>query len=84
MMTTWQVQQAKARLSDLLKRAASEGPQGITVRGCPTAVVLSQADYERLQGSKPGFVELMRGSPLVGVELDLRRDSSPTREVDVA
>jgi prevent-host-death family protein len=83
-MTTWQVQEAKARLSELLKKAAAEGPQSITVRGCPTAVVLSQEDFERLQGTKLGFVELMRSSPLVGVELDLRRDSSPTREVNVA
>jgi prevent-host-death family protein len=83
-MTTWQVQEAKARLSELLKRAATEGPQRITVRGCPTAVVLSQEAFERLQGAKPGFVELMRNSPLVGVKLDLRRDSSSTREVDVA
>jgi antitoxin Phd len=83
-MTTWQVQEAKARLSEVLKRAASEGPQSITVRGCPTAVVLSQEEFERLQGAKAGFVELMRSSPLVGVALDLRRDSSLTREADVA
>jgi len=83
-MTTWQVQEAKARLSEVLKRAATEGPQSITVRGCPAAVVLSQAEFERLQGAKPGFVELMRSSPLVGVDLDLRRDPSLTREVNVA
>ena len=83
-MATWQVQEAKARLSEVLKKAATEGPQSITVRGCPTAVVLSQEDFDRLQGTKPGFVDLMRTSPLVGIELDLRRDSSPTRELYVA
>jgi len=83
-MATWQVQEAKARLSEVLKRAATEGPQSITVRGCPTAVVLSQEEFERLQGAKPGFVELMRSSPLVGVKLNLRREDSPTREVDAA
>jgi prevent-host-death family protein len=83
-MATWQVQEAKARLSEVLKKAATEGPQSITVRGCPTAVVLSQEEFERLQRAKPGFVEFMRSSPLVGVDLDLRRDPSPTREVDVA
>jgi len=83
-MTTWPVQEAKARLGELLKKSATEGPQTITVRGCPTAVVLSQADFERLQGAKPGFVELMRSSPLVGVEPDAGRDRSLTRQVDVA
>ena len=32
---SWQLQDAKARLSDLVKRAASDGPQEITVRGVP-------------------------------------------------
>ncbi|PIW82026.1 MAG: type II toxin-antitoxin system prevent-host-death family antitoxin [Nitrospirae bacterium CG_4_8_14_3_um_filter_70_85] len=82
-MTTWQVQEAKARLSEVRKKAVTDGSQSITVRGC-TAVVLSQEEFERLQGAQPGFVELMRSSPLVGERLDLRREDSPTREVDVA
>jgi len=79
-MTTWQVQEAKARLSEVRKKAVTDGSQSITVRG-GTAVVLSQEEFERLQGAQPGFVELMRSSPLVGERLDLRREDSPTREV---
>jgi antitoxin Phd len=47
-MSQWQLQEGKARLSELVKVAESEGPQYITVHGEPTAVVLSQNDYEKL------------------------------------
>jgi prevent-host-death family protein len=44
----WQLQEAKARLSALVKLADTEGPQEIAVRGETAAVLLSRADYDRL------------------------------------
>ncbi len=82
-MHAWQVQDAKARFSELLRSAASEGPQAITVRGRATAVVMSQDEYERLKGSKPSLAEFLRASPLAGIELDLERDRSLPRDVDL-
>ena len=83
-MTTWQLQEAKARLSDVIKKAVKEGPQSITVRGEPSAVVISRKEYERLKHPRGSFVEFMRRSPLYGVELDLGREQTLTREADVA
>lgn len=80
-MSRWQLQDAKARFSQLVKSAQLEGPQEITVHGKPTAVLLSARDYERLTGPKLSFVEFMRRSPLVGVELDIKRSTSTTRRV---
>ena len=82
-MSTWQLQEAKARLSEVIKEAAAAGPQHITVHGEPTAVILSEADFRRLERRKPSFVEFMRRSPLFGVELDLERDRTPAREVEL-
>jgi len=82
-MGTWQLQEAKARLSEVIKRAAKEGPQSITVHGEPTAVVLSNEEYERLRHPRGSFVEFMRRSPLYGLDLDLRRTQSLTRETEV-
>ena len=42
-MSTWQLQEAKCKLSEVVERALSEGPQGITVRGEPAAVLISRA-----------------------------------------
>lgn len=84
-MQTWQIQTAKARFSELVKQAAEEGPQEITLHGKPVAVVLSREAFERLSGGgAPSLVEFMRRSPLHGLdELVLERDRSPTREVEL-
>ena len=53
-MATWQVQQAKTKLSELIADAQTKGPQIITKHGTKTAVVLSVKDYETIkQGSQP-------------------------------
>ncbi len=80
-MLTWQLQEAKGKFSEVVKRALSDGPQGITVRGEPVAVVISRAEYARLTKPKPGFVEFMRGSPMTGLELDIERPQGLTREI---
>ena len=80
-MSTWQLQEAKSKFSDVVQRAQSEGPQDITVRGELVAVLVSHADYERLAQPKPRFVELMQRSPLTGVELDTSRQADLTREM---
>ncbi|MBF0167981.1 MAG: type II toxin-antitoxin system Phd/YefM family antitoxin [Alphaproteobacteria bacterium] len=82
-MNHWQVQEAKARFSELLRHAAKDGPQAITIRGQTAAVVVSQAEYDRLKGRKPSLVKLMQTSPLAGIDLKLERDRSPPRDVDL-
>ena len=81
-MPQWQVQQAKARFSELL-RDAQDGPQVVTVRGRPTAVVLSKKTYDRLANRKPSLVEFLKTSPLAGVTLEIDRDRSLPRGVDL-
>lgn len=82
-MATWQLQDAKAHFSEVVREAADEGPQNITVRGKPTAVVISMKDYKCMVARKPSFVEFMRKSPLVGLDLDLSRDSDLGRDIDL-
>ena len=81
-MKQWQLQTAKAKLSQLVKEAAST-PQGITVRDKLAVVVLSAEDYVRLTSPKRNFAEFMRASPLASADLDLKRDPSEPREVDL-
>ena len=75
-----QLQEAKAHLSELVRSVQQNGPQRITVHGKPAAVILSCDDYARLARKKTSFVDLMRQSPLMGVDLQLERDQSLTRE----
>jgi len=45
----WQLQEAKNKLSHLVKEAKNGVPQYITVHGKSTAVVISTAEYEQLK-----------------------------------
>lgn len=78
-MRKWQLQDAKARLSEVVKKAGTEGPQEITLRGKPEAVLMSRKDYDKAMGEKPSFARFMQDSPLKGVAVDLERDDSLTR-----
>jgi prevent-host-death family protein len=86
MPNTWQLQDAKARLSEVIKRAASEGPQIVTQRGVETAVVLSIDEYRRLDGNKPSFAEFLLSGPKFDDDIiDIINDRSGylDREVDL-
>lgn len=62
-MRKWQMQEAKAKFAEVVKRAASEGPQVVTYRGADTAVVLSVEEYRRLNAARPSLVEFLLGGP---------------------
>jgi prevent-host-death family protein len=79
MLKTWQLQEAENRLSEVVDEALSQGPQVITKRGVETAVVLSYAEYRRLQLSHSKLSDFFRHSPLADADLDLIRDPSPLR-----
>ena len=63
-MQSWQMQTAKARFSELVKHAAHEGPQDITLHGRSVAVVVSRELFNRLSGNEQSLVDFMRASPL--------------------
>ncbi|MCK9530039.1 MAG: type II toxin-antitoxin system Phd/YefM family antitoxin [Gammaproteobacteria bacterium] len=79
----WQLQEAKNRLSELVKAAESEGPQVITVHGREKAVVLSTSEYRKLTARRGTIVEFFQKSPLRGIELDLTRSKDVGREVEL-
>ena len=83
-MQSWQMQEAKARMSELVKRAQTEGPQDMTMHGKSVAVVLSREAFDRLSQHGDTLTAFMRRSPLYGLEeLEFERDKSPTREVSL-
>jgi prevent-host-death family protein len=84
--THWQLQTAKARFSELFRRARSEGPQLITRRDKEGVVMISDEQYQRLVGKAhqpKNLLQFFRESPLVGVELDFERDKDEGRDVEL-
>jgi prevent-host-death family protein len=61
-MAGWQVQDAKARFSELLETTLKKGPQVVTKRGVEAAVLVSIEDWRRLQQERrPGLKKLLLG-----------------------
>ena len=58
-MQSWQMQTAKARFSELVKHAAQEGPQEITLHGQSVAVVVSRKLFDQLSGNEQSLVDFM-------------------------
>lgn len=83
-MQSWQMQTAKARFSDVVRSAKTEGPQDITFHGKSVAVVLSRELFDRLSGNSQSLVQFMQSSPLCGLdEVIFERDTSVARDVDL-
>jgi prevent-host-death family protein len=81
----WHLQDAKNHLSKVVQRARDEGPQTITLRGKPAAVVLSTEAYESLLAKKPSLGEFLLSGPEWDdefVEEVNRRNKSPVRDID--
>lgn len=83
--STWQLQEAKARFSEVVRRAVEQGPQHVTVNGKEQAVVVSAREFERLVGKRTGreLVDLLAEAPLAEVELDQPRIKGPVRDVEL-
>ena len=81
---SWQIQTAKARFSEVFRKARTEGPQRITRQGKEGVVMLAEEQYARLVGKSrqpKSLVDFLRNSPLKGVNLE--RDPDPGRDIDL-
>jgi prevent-host-death family protein len=59
-LAVWQVQDAKARFSELLETTLKKGPQVVTRRGIEAAVLVPIEVWHRLQRSaRPGLKDLL-------------------------
>jgi antitoxin Phd len=84
MPKSWALQDAKARFSEVVRRANTQGPQTVTYRGVETVVVLSAEDYRKLKPGKPSFVDMLLNGPKLDdddVDLINRRSRDQGRKV---
>lgn len=79
MATTWQLQEAKNRFSEVVEEAIKHGPQTVTKHGREAVVVMSVEDYRRLQTPKTTLLECLQVPAQYAVELDLTRDQDMGR-----
>jgi prevent-host-death family protein len=68
----WQLQEAKAKFSELVQKSLDEGPQTVTRRGKDVVVVVSAEDYRKLSTARPGLLEVLMSGPEGELELPPR------------
>jgi prevent-host-death family protein len=78
----WQIQEAKARFSEMVERAIKEGPQTVTRHGKAVAVLVPADQYRRLRSKGKSLKALLAAAPLKDVEI--KRSRETLRIVDFA
>jgi prevent-host-death family protein len=79
----WRLQDAKARFSELVRLAHSDGPQHVTLHGRDAVVVVDADEFNRLKGARSGqlLVDALQASPHRKIELEPRRSAMPVRAI---
>jgi prevent-host-death family protein len=79
----WTVAEAKAKFSEVVEKARTDGPQTITKNGRTAVVVVSVEEWER-KAKRPGnLAEFFASSPLRGSGLKVRRSKERPRKLDL-
>jgi prevent-host-death family protein len=80
-MDRWKLEDAKAKFSEVVRLAGTDGPQLVTVRGKEAAVILAPETYRQLlpaSNDQEPLFEFLRGLGLS--EIDAERDFDSGRE----
>ncbi len=79
----WTVAEAKAKFSELIAKAQSQGPQRITKHGRTAAVVVAAKEWERKAGRKGNLAQFLMASPLRGSGVKIKRLPWRMRKVEL-
>ena len=82
-METWTVAAAKAKFSEVIDRALSEGPQTITRNGHKAVVVVSVDEWEHKTRRTGNLAEFFAQSPLCGSGVKIERVKDGPRKLDL-
>ena len=79
----WPLQHAKARFSELVRKARSEGPQHVTIHGRDEVVIVAAEEFRRLSGDLTGkaLIAAAQASPYRHIELEPAHVPLPVRDV---
>lgn len=77
----WQLQEAKARFSELFSEVCEKGPQRVSRRGKETIVLVSEGEYRSLSGQGCDFIDFLLSSPKAELDVTRSRDAGRTVEL---
>jgi prevent-host-death family protein len=79
----WRLQDAKARFSEVVRQARSEGPQRVTLHGRDAVVIVDAASFDHAREGRTGqrLVDALAAYPLGDVEFEHEDVAGPVRPV---
>jgi prevent-host-death family protein len=77
------VAKAKAQFSEVIDRAATEGPQTVTRNGKTAAIVVAPDEWERKTKPAGTLADFFMNSPLRGAGLRIKRAKDKPRKIDL-
>lgn len=80
-MQIWQLQDAKARFSELVQKTLDEGPQMITRHGKPSVVMVSDEEYARLTSRSGSLVSFLRSAPRADLVVERSKEGGRAIEL---
>ena len=82
MNTSWKLQDAKAKFSQVVENALKMGPQYVTRRGREAVVVLSVEEYKKITTQKPTLKEFLLNCPKMDDDFEFERQKDYSRDVE--
>lgn len=81
----WRLHEAKARFSELVRMAHTDGPQHVTLHGRDAVVVIDADEFNRLKGARTGelLIEALQASPHRRIAIEPHRSAMPVRAVEL-
>ena len=80
---SWTIAEAKAKFSEVVEKARSDGPQTITRRGRTAVVVVAAEEWDRKTKRTGNLAEFFASSPLRGSGIKIARRKDKARKVDL-
>jgi antitoxin Phd len=80
---SWSLAEAKAKFSELVEKARTEGPQHVTRNGKPTVVVVAEDDWARVSSPRRSLRDVLLDPSIRGLLTDDEVDELFKRDPDV-
>ncbi len=79
----WTVAEAKAKFSEVIDKAQTQGPQTVTRNGRTAVIIVDAGEWERKTRRSGSLADFFAASPLRGSGLTVERRKDPPRKVDL-
>jgi prevent-host-death family protein len=79
----WSLAEAKAKFSEVVEKALTEGPQHVTRNGRPAVVVVTEAEWLRVSGQGKSFAEVLFDPSVRGLLTDDEAETLFARDPDI-